>query len=402
MKFPNSTMAFLVLLISMTGWANDKLGDGGVHTRDGTAKLDIAYLMSGAIKFDEHQPNGSNSSVYQLDAPLWRITEPGDGWAFEDDEFDDPFGEDTPGRVWRAAPSEQTGGGGAPAENIDAIAEALANPLSYLWMAFMQNDTTWYDGDIADALGEDAKTQNTFMFNPVLSMQLTEEWKMVFRPVIPINSFETLDNVNITTTNPGRVTGVDFKRETGIGDIVLWTAFSKQYTPPFIFGFGPTLMLDTASDDFLGTGKNSAGPMALAFKISEKWILGVIAQHWWSFSGSNTIDVQTNAGVVRVESPDVNLTDVQPVIRYRVNAKTNIGMAPNWRYNHETNQASIPIGIGFDTLVTFGKLPIKIGLEAYYYVEKDDDFGPDWQLRFLFVPVLPSPAWARKPLFGRR
>ena len=40
-----------------------------------------------------------------------------------------------------------------------------------------------------------------------------------------------------------------------------------------------------------------------------------------------------------------------------------------------------------------------IGLEAYYYVEKDDDFGPDWQIRFLFIPVLPSPDWARRPLF---
>jgi hypothetical protein len=230
-------------------------------------------------------------------------------------------------------------------------------------------------------------------------MQLTEQWKMVLRPVIPINSFETVDNVNLSTTTPGQVTGVDFKRETGIGDIVLWAAFSKQYTPPVIFGFGPTIMLDTASDDFLGTGKNSAGPMALAFRITDKWIMGVVAQHWWSFSGSDDLEVETTSGVVRVERPDVNLTDVQPVIRRRLNAKTNIGMAPNWRYNHETDQLSLPIGIGFDTLVTFGKLPVKLGLEAYYYVEKDDDFGPDFQLRFLFIPVLPAPAWSRSPLF---
>jgi hypothetical protein len=217
--------------------------------------------------------------------------------------------------------------------------------------------------------------------------------------VIPINSFETVDNVNLSTNTPGQVTGVDFHRQTGLGDIVLWAAFSKQYTPPFIFGFGPTIMLDTASEDFLGTGKNSAGPMALAFSITDKWILGVVAQHWWSFSGSGDLKVETSAGVVRVERPDVNLTDVQPVIRRRLNAKTNIGMAPNWRYNHETNQLSLPIGIGFDTLVTFGKLPAKIGLEAYYYVEKDDDFGPDFQLRFLFIPVLPAPAWSRRPMF---
>jgi hypothetical protein len=275
----------------------------------------------------------------------------------------------------------------------------MANPLSYLWLMFNQNDTVWYDGDVADALGEDAKVQNTFLINPVIPMQLTEKWKLVLRPVIPINSFETVDNVNITTDTPGRVSGVDFKRKTGIGDVVLWAAFSKQYTPPYIFGFGPTIMLNTASDDSLGTGKNSAGPMALAFKITKKWILGGVAQHWWSFSGDDDIKVQTSAGVVRVDRPDVNLTDFQPVIRYRLSAKTNIGMAPNWRYNHETNQLSLPIGGGFDTLVQFGKLPVKIGLEAYYYVEKDDDFGPDWQLRLLFIPVLPSPDWSRRPLF---
>ena len=83
----------------------------------------------------------------------------------------------------------------APASEMseeDQIAEALANPLSYLWLLFMQNDTIWYDGDIADALGEDAKIQNSFLLNPVLSFQLTKKWKTVIRPVIPINSFEAV------------------------------------------------------------------------------------------------------------------------------------------------------------------------------------------------------------------
>ena len=36
---------------------------------------------------------------------------------------------------------------------------------------------------------------------------------------------------------------------------------------------------------------------------------------------------------------------------------------------------------------------------VYYHAVRDDDFGPEWQLRFLFIPVLPSPKWARNPLF---
>ena len=89
------------------------------------------------------------------------------------------------------------------------------------------------------------------------------------------------------------------------------------------------------------------------------------------------------------------------LVIYRVDAATNIGCAPNIRYNWETDQLTLPIGIGADTLIKIGKLPVKIGAEFYYFLESDDDFGQEWQLRLLFVPVLPSPGWSKTPLFGR-
>jgi len=71
-----------------------------------------------------------------------------------------------------------------------------------------------------------------------------------------------------------------------LGDIVLWTAFAsnEMAKPPNVFGFGTTTMLDTASKKELGSGQNSAGPMALAFHIDDKWIYGTVVQHWRSFS----------------------------------------------------------------------------------------------------------------------
>jgi len=288
---------------------------------------------------------------------------------------------------------------GANAEEMAKMAEALANPLSYLWLAFIQNDTKWYDGDLLDTLNEDSKVQNTLLIQPVMSFQLTEKWKTIFRPVIPINSFETVGNVDITTGTVPEITGVDFDRETGLGDIVLWTAFSKQYTPPFVFGFGPTVMLPTATEDQLGTGKWSAGPMALAVGITEKWIVGGVFQHWWSFAGDDDFDIDTSLGPVTVERADVNLTDFQYILRYRKSPFTGFGMAPNIQYNWETDELSLPVGGGFDTLIKIGKLPVKIGAEVYYYVVQDDQFGPKWQLRLLFVPVLPSPNWSRKAIF---
>ena len=287
----------------------------------------------------------------------------------------------------------------AEAQSQAELAEALANPLSYLWLMFAQNDTKWFEGDLLDDLNEDGKVMNTTLIQPVMSVQMTEEWKMIFRPVFQIHSFDTIDGVDVSTETVPEVTGVNFDRETGLGDTVLWTAFSNQYTPPFVYGFGPTIMLPTATEDQLGTGKYSAGPMALAMSITDKWIVGGVAQHWWSFAGDDEFDVDTSLGTVSVDRPDVNLTDFQYIVRYRYSAVTNIGAAPNIQYNWETDELSLPIGIGFDTLIKMGPLPVKIGAEAYYFVEQDDDFGPEWQLRLLFVPVLPSPDWSRNPLF---
>ena len=284
--------------------------------------------------------------------------------------------------------ASETTGKGEPSE--EEIAEAINNPLSYLYLLWVQNDTMWWSGDLLDKLDEDDKVMNTTLIQPIMPVQLTENWKAIFRPIIPINSFDTISGFDIIEDEQeGPIFDTQFDRETGLGDIILWTAFSNQYKPPNVFGFGPTVMMDTASDDSLGTGKWSAGPMALAFHIGEKWIYGAVAQHWWSFAGDNDRD-------------SVNLTDVQYVLRYRVTPMTNIGFGPNIRINWDAdsdNKWSVPVGLGADTLVKLGPLPAKIGFEAYHYVEKPDDFGPEWQIRFLFVPVIPSPKWSQKPLF---
>lgn len=285
------------------------------------------------------------------------------------------------------------------AKKMAEIAEAMNNPLSYLWLLFIQNDAAWWTGDKLDMLNTGTKFQNTTLIQPVMSVQLTEKWKSIFRPVIPINSFNTVGNMNISTDTPGQVTGVDFERKTGLGDIVLWNAYSNSYTPPFVWGFGPTLMFPTATDDQLGTGKWSAGPMGLGVYVGEKWIIGGVAQHWWSFAGDDDITVDTSSGPMTVERPDVNLTDFQYILRYRLTPSTNIGCAPNIRYNWETSQLNFPVGIGGDTLIKLGPLPVKIGAELQYYVSRSDDFGPEWLLRFYFVPVVSAPEWSRTPLF---
>lgn len=275
---------------------------------------------------------------------------------------------------------------------VEEIAELMANPFSYLWFGMVQNDTYWYDGDLLDEIGEDTKVLNTTLIQPVLSFQFTPESRLIFRPVIPINSFPTVSNFDFIEDEPeGPIIDTDWDRKTGLGDIVLWTAYSPQYTPPLVYGFGPTIMMDTASRDELGTGKWSAGPMATVAHITDKWIFGCVAQHWWSFAGDSDRD-------------SVNLTDIQPIIRYRLSPQTNIGVAPNIRHNWNADSGEkwqVPLGLGISTVVMLGPLPLGIGVEGYYYVESPDTLGPEYQLRFFVTPVLPAPEWSRIPLFGR-
>jgi len=288
-----------------------------------------------------------------------------------------------------AANAEDSAPGGYTQEQIN---EMINNPLGELWLLFGQSDFVVYDGDALDLLDEDEKVMNFTLIQPVLPMQLTENWKTIFRPTIPIVSVDSPSEI-YPPTEPGEGFTADFDRTTGLGDIVLWAALARNdwTKPPNIFGFGPTIMLDTATDDSLGTGKWSAGPMATAFHIGDEWIYGLILQHWWSFAGDS-------------DRQDVNLTDLQYVLRYRVNSETNIGFSPNIRYNWEPDskdeRLSLPIGIGFDTMVKLGPIPAKFGLEYQYYVEQPDAFGPQWLVRFILSPVVPAPAFSKKPMFG--
>lgn len=70
------------------------------------------------------------------------------------------------------------------------INEMMNNPLGALWLLFVQNDTTWYDGDVLEFLGEGDKVFNTLTLQPVMPMQLTDNIKWIFRPVIPLHYWQ--------------------------------------------------------------------------------------------------------------------------------------------------------------------------------------------------------------------
>lgn len=298
-----------------------------------------------------------------------------------------------------ASPIESAEGAINPRELSDEqIAEMMLNPLGWLWIVVFQHDITRYNGDLTDLANTGDKIMHSTKFQPVMPLKLTEEYSLILRPVIQYISINgpasfgitggtpTPEPPEINPLAPGGTSATNFNRQNGLGDTVLLANISNQTKPPFIFGYGPSFMFPTATDDRLGTEKWSVGPSVLALSISEKWVFGTIAQHWWSFAGES-------------DRSHVSLTDVQPIVSYRITETTKIGFAPNIQYNWDTEQWTIPVGGGMSTLIRMGKVPLNLSLDYYHYVEQDDAFGQDWGLRLGLSTVVPQPAWARTPLF---
>ena len=268
------------------------------------------------------------------------------------------------------AASAASGTEAESSESLEDLAKKLNNPVSDLWMLFTQNDTYRYE----DAAGEDY-TINSFKFQPVMSFKATEDYNLIVRPVLQHLSMEA----------PG------MDKESGMGDTALMAMIGpSDIVDNKIWGIGFTSLFPTASETSLTTqGKDQAaiGPALTYFHMGEQWLYGGVFQHW---KGTGTPERNPNT----MEREDINLTDLQYVVRYRLSPTTQIGFGPNVQvdWNEDgSDRFTVPVGFGGDTMIKIGKMPIRIGAELHYYVKQPDEFGPEWNLRLFAIPVMPNP-----------
>lgn len=187
-------------------------------------------------------------------------------------------------------------------------------------------------------------------------------------------------------------------RTTGFGDMFYVGLFSpkkptKMGDGNFVWGLGFDVGFPTASEDVLGSGKYSVGPSALGVYLGPKWKIGSLVQHYSSYAGDN-------------DRSDVNLTNWQYFYYYAITPTLNIGAAPNiianWQQNGD-DKFTVPVGMGVNTTVNFGKVPVRLGVEGYYSVIQPDDVpGTEWNIRFFAIAAIPSALfkWMGTPLFG--
>jgi hypothetical protein len=286
---------------------------------------------------------------------------------------------------------------------LPQMSKLMDNPLGNVAMLFLQYDQYYVN---IDDLDNESELQGNFMALLQFPKSLGKDWNLINRfvfniPSVPLDQ-DKIDEGAPTdppacppapgggppTCTPGALLPVNLYsgRTTGLGDSYYVGLFSPKETidwghGKFLWGAGFDVMLPTATEDVLGQGKWGAGPSALGLYMGPKLKAGALWQQYVSFAGSDNRD-------------DVNMTNLQYFYMWSLNDTLTVGAAPNIIINWEADGSerfTVPVGLGMNKTMQFGKLPVRFGLELYYSVMRPNSVpSTEWNLRFYAIPAAPS------------
>jgi hypothetical protein len=237
------------------------------------------------------------------------------------------------------------------------LAKQTQNPVADLISVPFQNNTSF-------GAGPDNDVVNVLNFQPVVPMRLNDDWNLINRMILPV--------VYLPEFRPG--TGDDF----GLGDLQYTAFLSPSDAGEFVWGVGPALRFPTATDARLGSEKWSVGPSAVGVYMKDRWVVGTLAQHLFSFAGDS-------------DRREVSELLVQPFVNYNLDKGWYLVSAPiitaSWTAP-SNDQWTVPAGGGVGRVFRIGKQPVNANIQAYYNVEAPDAAG-DWTLRLQFQFLFP-------------
>ena len=159
---------------------------------------------------------------------------------------------------------------------------------------------------------------------------------------------------------------------TGLSDLVFVDVIAFK-TKIGLLGIGPSLILPTASSEYLGAGKWSAGAAGVYMTKGFGLTLGLLAQQYTSFAGDN-------------DRPDQNFLLLQPIVTKIFNQGYFLNFSPIMKLDWENTAYNIPLGINFGK--AFAKnLSLFIGGEYVVSGPGQGDFTLRLNINAMFAPV---------------
>jgi hypothetical protein len=269
------------------------------------------------------------------------------------------------GKVVLARPGAENGaptaGSGAAKPSADEIAASLANPNTPLASLNLKIQYRQFEGDLP---GADDETGIGLIFQPSLPFPLDGGAKILFRPAIPLQIDQPVFDA----------ASGEFDSESGIGDIGFDLAYAPKSEAGRLLAYGIVGAIPTATEDSLGSDRWTLGPEILVGKLTKKYLLGALATHQWDIAGSGDADISLSS---------LNLFYV-----FLPGGGWNVGTAPVMSYDHENEEATIPINLNAGKTMILNGRPWKIGAEINYFVDSPDSFAQEWFVGFNISPVV--------------
>jgi hypothetical protein len=257
-------------------------------------------------------------------------------------------------------------------QSAAAMAQQASNPFASSWALQLQQNNNWTEMP-RDA--DHARVQSNLLFQPLISLRLTEKQGLIVRPMVPmVNSIPHFDQ-------SGRN-----ERTTGFGDTVLAFALPRSLLGGRLtVGAGPTFIFPTASKDLLSQDTWQGGPDAGATLLGKHFIAYGFAQQWFKIGGDGRDSNQMN---------DVfNFT-------YLFDNGWTIGAQPtlsvDWKARRG-ERGTFGIGPQVGKMCKCGGLPTLLQLQVQYYPIRPDLGGPKWNIQLQATPTIP--ALLKKALF---
>lgn len=281
--------------------------------------------------------------------------------------------------IWSQEDSEE------PKSNDD-IAKELSNPNTTLGTMAFPIDVVFYNGDLPDA---NKQTGSLLNFQPSLPIPLSPGVNLFVRPLVPIYLSQPTFEAN----------GFE-QKGVNLGNISADVAVGKTFPSKLIGIVGVFGSFRTASDKALRSNYNLLGPELMVAQIFDWGVLGIMFNHAWSL---NSIDADVTSSTVLPDDfytstagrkETASITAGQYFYVYNLSKGWQITGQPTFSYNHKAakgNKFTFPVGTGVNKITRFGKMPIKLSMQYWYYVASPDSFGPQHQIRLQIAPVVPLP-----------
>jgi hypothetical protein len=207
--------------------------------------------------------------------------------------------------------------------------------------------------------------QETLKLKPVIPFALDDGWNLITRTIAPI------------TFQPRK--GAQQPAAFGLGDVNPTFYVSPPSRRDLILGFGPSLVMPTATSSALGAVKWSLGPAAAISYTPGKWLFGALVSNVWSLAG----------GLGR---PAVNLLMLQPDLSYYLEEGWSVSTSPTILANWPAPSGqrwTVPLGGGVSKLVTTVPIPISLSLKSYYNAVSPSSKTPDWSVQLQINFLIP-------------